>query len=395
LIGYLSQPNIQQFMKDHETHDPSLLVLGSKKNPDIDIKLVASQIQSRQKARNKLPEWYHTEGVIFPPPLSMEQCSSEVTARYKAAHFKGKRMADITGGAGVDTFYLSKGFESCDYVERNPTVFETACHNFKQLDTQHIKCHCEEAESFLSSNASHYDLIYIDPARRGEGNRKVFLLSDCEPDLVRLMSLLLSKAKEVLVKTSPMLDINEVLTQVPGIQKVFVVSVDNECKEVLYLVKPVLETDIEMVTVNIKKNGSKEDFSYQLKEELQAYSNFSLPLKFIYEPNASIMKAGAFRVIGHQLDLYKLHPNSHIYTSNRMVENFPGRMFVLKDILSLNKKELAKHLPNGKANITVRNFPLPVEAIRKKTGIKEGGEDYLIATTDINQKPVILLTKKV
>lgn len=351
------------------------------------------QIQARQKARHKLPEWYRQEGIIFPPLLSVEQASSEVTARFKAGLVSGRRLADLSGGMGVDTFYLGQSFKEVDYVEQQPELAELATHNFRVLGAGHIRAHKLGAEAFLQQIPSGYDTLFLDPARRDEHARKVFRLEACSPDVIHLQDRLLAKAGQVLIKTAPLLDINAALKSLRNVSAVYVVAVGQECKEVLYLLERDVAHEARIHAVQWQ-HGETRVFTFGRSEERKAQPAFAEPQYYIYEPHAAILKAGAFNSLSERLGVDKLHPNSHLYTSEKLISGFPGRIFVCEKIISYSRKALRKELAGDKANITTRNFPDSVQQIRKKTGLKDGGDIYLLATTNLHGKPVILVCRK-
>jgi len=386
----LGQPHIQQFVHDHTSDDPYQLVLQAKRYSDIPVQLVAEQIRARQKARTKLPEWYQTKGIIFPPLLSLEQCSSETTARFKGSLISGSTAVDLTGGAGVDAYYLSRSFEQMHYVEQNPLLVAIAQHNFRQLGT-FIQTHQTDAESFLTS-MDEVDLIYLDPARRGASNQKVFRLTDCSPDVVRLLPRLLDKGKQVLIKTSPMLDIEAARRDLKLVDQIYVVAVNNECKEVLYLLSS--QTLNSPLIKAIDLSTDTEPLEFRLEEEAEAEIEFAEPQHYLYEPNAAILKAGAFRTVAQEWKLEKLHPHTHLYTSPESIPDFPGRSFQVEAVVPYQKKKVQQHVPEGKANVTTRNFSDSVATIRKKLGLKEGGDIYLFATRTRQMERAIIVTRK-
>ena len=388
----LCQPIVQQFIREHERGDPYQLALQAKKHPDIPIQLVARQIQARQKAKKKLPEWYQAEGIVFPPLLSMEQCSSEATAKYKSGLVSGKTAIDLTGGAGVDTYYLNQSFEEFHYVEQNLQLAEIARYNFHQLGSSAIQTHVGDAKAFLTS-ASPVDLIYLDPARRDDLNQKVFRLSDCSPDVTQLLSQLMEKADKVLVKASPMLDINQAIQDLDLVQEIHVVAVNNECKEVLYLLSSQAIKDPKICAVDL--TSDTPPLTFTRREETEVRISFAEPQQFIYEPNTAILKAGAFRTVAQRWQLAKLHPNTHLYTSEKLISDFPGRTFRLEAVLPYRKKEVQAHIPSKKANITTRNFGDSVATVRKKLGLRDGGDTYLFATRIQNKQQALLLMQKV
>lgn len=395
ILSQLLQPDVQQFIKTHEKDDPFSLSLRFKDVSGVAIKIIAEQIAAKQKAKTKLPEWYATEGIIFPPLLSMEQCSSEVTAKYKSQLFQGRSLADLTGGAGVDTCYLAKNYSQVHYVEQYAGLAETTAHNFKVLNVDNCKIHITSAETFLEQLHENVDNFYIDPARRDDHAQKVFRFADCTPNVINLLPILLAKGKQVIIKASPMLDIDQALNELDHVRQIHVISVDNECKEVLYIIDNEQIDDVDMFTVNLKKNDMKEFFTYKKREESLVKASYAPPLKFLYEPNTSILKAGAFQIISLKYNVDKLHQHTHLYTSTNYVDNFPGRKFRIIDVLPYNKKIISKTLGEKKANITARNFPDDVKTIRKKLGLTDGGNKYLFAFTDIENEKRVAVTEKV
>jgi len=387
----LQKPSIQQFIREHERDDPFQLALQAKRYPDIPIQLVTQQIQARQKAKRKLPEWYQTKRIIFPSLLALEQCSSEATAKYKSNLVSGKTGIDLTGGAGIDTYFLNQSFEQISYIEQNPQLAAITQHNFSQLGTSTIQTHVVDAETFLSS-VNLVDLIYLDPARRNRDNQKVFRLTDCLPDVTQLLPQLLKKAKQIMIKASPMLDIHQATQDLGSVKEVHVVAVNNECKEVLYLLSAAISESPQITAIDIISNTDPLVFTRQ--EETATTVHFSEPQQFIYEPNVAILKAGAFRTIAQRWDLAKLHPNTHLYTSDHLHSSFPGRVFKLEAVLPYHKKEVRARIPSRKANITTRNFSDSVATVRKKLRLKEGGDSYLFATRTTANERIILVTRK-
>lgn len=393
-IDILLQPHIQEFIRKNENADVRQLALKGNLYPYIPLALVIQQIAGRQKAKTKLPSFYQTAHIVYPALLSLEQCSSEQTALFKANLLKGKHLVDLTGGFGIDTYFLSKSFEKVDYVEQNEILANIVQHNFNILKADNVRVHISQAETFLQNLSTKVDYIYLDPARRDNANRKVFLLEDCEPNLPKLLEVLLDKAQGILVKTSPMLDIDLAVKSLQGkVQKIIVLAVENECKEVLYFLGKSNEK-LCVETVNLTKNESQY-FSFEKEVENSLSNRYSFPKSYLYEPNVAVLKAGGFKSIAQHFQLSKLHTNSHLYTSDVLVKHFAGRTFEVKAVCQLDKKELLAYLPDNKANIAVRNFPMTVEQIRKKTGIKEGGEVYLFATTDYQDKKIVVVCKKI
>lgn len=354
---------------------------------------VAVQIKARQKAKSKIPSWYKAKNIVFPSTLAMEQCSSEATARLKSEWIHGDKLIDLTGGAGVDTFFLARRFNQTFYVERQSGLASLAKHNFARLQAGNIQVNVTEALDFLNRDAFPVDWIYIDPARRDGQNARVFRLSDCQPDITKIQDILFSRADNILIKASPMLDIKNALEEIKNVKRVYTVAVKNEVKEVLYEIQKGFDQSPEMATINITNHG-RELFNYNLDVESTATVDFDYPQSHLYEPNAAILKAGGFKTICSYFNLSKLHPNSHLYTSGKYLENFPGRKFKILAKSKLNKKGVLSIIPGGKANITTRNFPFSVDTVRKKTGLTSGGEHYVFATTDKDNKLVLLICTK-
>lgn len=383
-----------KYLADHADQEAATLMLQASRYPGLPVALLVQQIQARQKARYKLPTWYQQAQVRYPANLSVEQSSSEKTAAYKAGLVQGDLLVDLTGGFGVDSFFFAKRFRQVRYVERQPALCQVAAYNARVLGAGNIRFHQAEARAFLESFPGQADVIYLDPARRDQANKKVHLLSDCEPDILALLPLLLAKSRQVLLKTSPMLDIHLALQQLPQVRQVHVVAVDNECKEVLYLLGPDSPSSPPIRAVNLAGEGQPQAFTFDLQSEEQTQVSYAEPGTFLYEPNAAILKAGGFKALASHYHLAKLHRNSHLYTADTVISDFPGRIFRRLATCRYQKKELLSHLPDKKANITVRNFPETVAQIRAKTGLKEGGNRYLLATTDLHNKPVILVCEK-
>ncbi|MEQ6121803.1 SAM-dependent methyltransferase [Reichenbachiella sp. MALMAid0571] len=394
MIEELSKPEVIEFVLQHENEEPTKLILGQSKYKNIPVQLAVAQIQSRKKARKKLPEWYSVQGVLFPHGVSLEQCSSELTAKYKSNLIKGNTLIDLTGGTGIDTFYLSKSFQNTIYVEQNEALSKLARHNFSALSTS-IRVENCLSEEFLKKESEPIDWFYIDPARRDEYNKKVFRIDDCTPNILDIQEKILSKSKGLLVKFAPLLDITEITRNLSNISAIHVVSVNNECKELLIKMMKGYSGDIAMHAVNLQSNDLLQEFSYLLKNESLSDVSFSLPKKYLYEPNSAVLKSGAFKLVANQYQLEKLHINSHLYTSEKQVADFPGRTFEIIGIETLKKQYVLPYLPDGKANITTRNFPMSVNQIRKKTGIKEGGEIYIFATTLVTGKASLIICKKI
>ncbi len=380
-----------QFIREHAQDDVHKLALQKSRYPNVDIDFALQQIEGRQRTKDKLPEIYQIEDWHYPIRLSLEQCSSETTAKYKAQvladHLSSCggswRGLDLTGGFGIDTFYLSQLFQETHYVEQNAELCAIAKHNFA-LTNRNIIVHNAQAEDFLTQTPplGGWGAIYLDPARRSASGGKVFRLQDCEPDLTVLYPTLMSKCKILMVKLSPMLDITEALRHLPDAREVHIVAVRNEVKEMLIIVAPLggkRSMSIQRIAVNLET----EDAPFVFTEEEDAQCTATLPLwkemegVFLYEPNAAILKAGAFRSVGARYGVQKLAVNTHLYASDRLIEDFPGRIF---KVLGTPDKEQLKALQKSGAHTICRNYPFSAEKLAAKHKIKEGGTLYLIGS---------------
>ncbi len=386
------------FVQEHIEANVADLLLQGNRYQDVDLKKVALQIAARQKAKHKLPAWYSNERLHFPPPLSVEQGSSEATARFKASLVSGKKLIDITGGMGVDCFYMSQGFEKTIYFEQQKVVAEAATHNFGELGVaDKIEVRAEDAIAALSEKPEPADWLYADPARRDDRQRKIAQLADCTPDLTKELPILFRSAPNILVKTAPLLDINLAIDQLSFVQEVYVIGLDRECKEVLYTLKqsPKAAEDILLKVRILNADGSiRHGLNFTRREEADATPDFAKPLKHLYEPHAAILKAGAFKRVATQFALAKLAVNTHLYTSEELLEDFPGRSFEVVAVCKPEARALAEFTPDGKANLTLRNFPGRVNDLRKKWRLKEGGDVYLFAVELFNGRKVVIVARK-
>lgn len=385
------------FIRQHLKDNPANLALQAGRYPLVNMPQAVTQIAALQIAEAKLPTWYRTEGIVFPPHLPMEQCSSELTARHKASLVKGKSLVDLTGGFGIDCYFLSQHFEHTDYVERQEELCRLATHNYARLNAANISVHHSDSIAFLQ-NISEVDCIFIDPARRNAQGGKVVALADCEPNVVQLEETMLQKAKQVLIKLSPMLDLSLACQELKHIAAVHVISVNNECKELLIeLQRTAPERSVIFHATQLFTNGKgAKSVSFTREEEQQAVCPLTTEVKkYLYEPNTSLLKAGAYKLLGARYGLEKLHPSSHLYTSDTLLTDFPGRCFEVEKTAGFGKKELKEGLEGiSQANLTIRNFPGSVNELRKRLKLKEGGATYLFATTLADERKVLIKTKK-
>ncbi|MDF9831018.1 SAM-dependent methyltransferase [Parabacteroides sp. PF5-6] len=385
------------FIREHGGDDLSRLLLSASRYPEVDMPFVVDQIAARRQIRDKLPSWYAFEDLIYPSRLAAEQCSSEQTARYKQRLVNAEDLVcDLTGGLGVDSHSFSQKAKEVLYIERFENYAEAARHNMAVLGARNIQVRQGDTTEMIAALPDP-DVFYIDPARRGESNKRLFALEDCEPDLLTLLPDLLKKAPQVIAKISPMADIDHTLKLLPQTAAVHVLSVRNECKELLFVIEREPQTAAVPVScMDFNAVGEERTFRFMREEEQGAQPVYANTLRtYLYEPNASVMKAGAFKSIAVQYDMEKLGMHSHLYTSDRLIDDFPGRTFEIREVIPFQHKTLktlSRRYP--KANITVRNFPLTVEELRRRTGIREGGDVYLFATLLADGQKVILEGQK-
>lgn len=385
-----------QFIKEHAADDLACLLLSAAKYPGMDIPFLVDQIAARRQIREKLPSWYENERLVFPSKIAAEQCSSEQTAAYKQ-ELVGEdwTVCDLTGGLGIDSYFLSRKVKQLTYIERFPAYCEAAEYNFSVLEAGNITVVNGDITQFVEALPV-VDAFYIDPARRGESNKRVFALQDCEPDLPGLLPELLKRSPRVIAKLSPMADIQMTLELLPGTTSVHVLSVKNECKELLFVTERGAEGRQPSIRcINFGTNGV-QSFLFTMEEERNAGLILAERVgAYLYEPNVSVLKAGAFKQIAVRMGVKKLQVSSHLYTSDQLVPGFPGRRFRVDEVLPFTGKlckGLSKTLPQ--ANITVRNFPLSVEELRKRTKIADGGPVFLFATTLSDGEKVLVRCSK-
>jgi len=394
----IAHPEVQDFIIHHEAEDERQFALRQKEVLGLPAAQIAQQLVGRRKAKVKLPTWYQTKGIIYPPTLNLEQSSSQATALFKSkivgTILNERRVAvDLTGGLGVDSFYLSNKFNSFHYMEPNKELFEITRHNHKVLNVTNIIHHNTDAEQFLDQTTNDFDLVFIDPSRRDNKSRKIIRLADCLPDVTQLQQTILNRTRFLLVKTSPLLDIQQGLRELDHVKKVYVVSVDNECKELLYLADKNYVGEVSIEAVDLFSDGQiRSTISFTLEAEKNSLVILGEPQKYLYEPNASILKAGAFKLISQKYQLQKLATNTHLYTSAKLIMDFPGRIFQI-DVLNPEVKQLPKLLLNNQANIVTRNYPLKPEELKKKLKLRDGGDKYLIGFSSEKKKYLALCSR--
>lgn len=374
-----------QFLRENAERDPSEVALANDVPEGIDAKFAAQQLKGRQRMGKKLPSWVAEERVVYPQSLSLEQCSSELAARYKASLVEaGAKGCDLTGGFGVDARFLAERFDRYNYIERNSELEAIVAWNFRVFGMDgRVTTTCADGTAFLAECAENgYDFLFLDPARRDGRSLKVSALEECEPDVVGLWERLCTVSQMVMVKASPGLDISRALALLPGLNEVHVVAVGNECKELLLVARRGDENASGGVRIHCVNIGAtmeeRETFSYGLEEERGLESSVGPARRYLYEPNAAVMKGGGFKSVSAQLGIPALNPRTRLYTSDTILEDFPGRVFEIVGRGSLNVKDARRLFPEGKANVISRNSGMSAEEMRKKLKLKDGGELFAV-----------------
>ncbi|MFK7838858.1 MAG: hypothetical protein AB8B83_00870 [Bdellovibrionales bacterium] len=373
--------DIQTFICEHENADVKTLALKKPPNANWPYALILDQIKSRQKAKTKLPTWFETQSIIFPKPDTLEQASSEACANYKASLFKGNACVDLTGGTGIDSWAMLKNFKTADIVDYDQTTSKLIEHNLNQLTPKRFNANTIDAETFIKTMPQ-FDLAMIDPQRRNQNRKGIIKLEDCTPNILECISNI--KAKHILLKTSPMLDINQAIDQLEYVQSVHIVEWDSECKELLFIIKPNKKTNnIPITAAKINNSGQTlNTITFNREDELTLDTKITPPQSYLYEPSPAFMKAGCHKTIAKNSRTQKIHINTNLHTSTHYSPNFPGRVF---KIINTYKPQ-AKAIPFKKANLSVRNFPLETHELKKKLKLKDGGDDYLFACTTVDPK---------
>lgn len=385
-------PEIQEFIHQNLNTDLGALLLKGMSFEEVSAAEVVEQMEAKKKCKTKLPTWFHKANIYYPNKLNVEQTSSELTAHYKSTLIKGTSLIDLTGGFGVDASYFAKVFEEVIYCELHADLQDIVKHNLEVLNVKNIKTFNQDGLEHLSRSKKNYDWIYVDPSRRHESKGKVFFLEDCVPDIPQHLSLLWARSKNIMIKTAPLLDISIGIAALEYVKSIHVVAVNNDVKELLWILKSGYHDPVQIHTTNITKKGNQY-FNFILEAESQREAPYSPPLNFLYEPNSAILKSGGFNILTTAHNVYKLHKHTHLYTSDDLIE-FPGRTFKIVKSIPYNKKQI-KNLSIKKANISTRNFPEKVENLRKIFKIKDGGTLYLFFITNNNDEKVLLLCDKI
>lgn len=382
------------WMKRHATAVQGDILPRIKDKPDLRYALMTHQLMSRQKYKLKFPTWCQTEEVVFPPGLHLEQASSELTASFKANLVNGHTFLDLTAGMGIDSYFLSTHFEAGILVEQNLSLAQYTAHNYAGLQRWNVTIEAgQSAEEFLNGFNAQVDFIFIDPDRR-PGKERSVLLEDCTPNVVEWTPRFLEIAEKVMIKCSPLLDIQASIQQLGSVTEVYVVAVNNECKELIFLLEKKNNLSPKIHAVNLKSENQISRFSFEWQDEQTCFVESGEVQTNLYEPNAAIMKSGGFKQLAQQWNLKKLHPNTHLYSSNELYHEFPGRVFKVESMCQVSKKALATHLPGQKANLTLRNFPGSQVELKKKLGLQDGGEYYVFACTLHDYSHALLVCRK-
>ncbi|ATP55504.1 hypothetical protein CPT03_03015 [Pedobacter ginsengisoli] len=377
---------VQEYIKNHLNDDVHKLAMSKSPFKDVSSKELANQIAAKNKSVKKLPSWYKTYSIYYPALLSIEQCSSETTASYKAGLAIGDSLIDLTGGFGVDSYYFAKTVKNLMHCEINKDLSEIAAHNALALGQTNIKCLAEDGIAVLEKSGETFDTIYLDPARRSSAG-KVFMLKDCTPNVVEHLDLLLSKSKRIIIKTAPLLDITAGLKELGNVSEVHIVSLKNECKELLWVIdsnKPTQQPIIKAVTIN----ELQKEFSFiKGEEETEVELLGENPSGYLYEPDAALLKSGAFNLIAKRFKLKKLHHQTQLYVSEHLDPSFPGRIFKINSLLSAGDLKKEKLL---RRNLIARNYPDKAENLVKKYKIKPDHNKFLVFTQGAGNNYLII-----
>lgn len=392
------------FIVANEGADVTRLLLG-KAPQGINLPLCCKCIQAREKMKIKAPLWYSNPSLAYPFAVSVEQGSSQATALFKQKIISGLLnstliTADLTGGMGIDSFFISRIASKHYYFERNAELCAATEYNFRQLGAVNIEVSNrditdDDCAALRELEGKGISLLYIDPARRTASGGKAILLQDYEPNVIELQERLFTVSRHILVKVSPMADIKLNLRHLPHTTAVYVVAVANECKELLFLLdRTAVNNDVDIISISLDANGLKNEFRFRPEEEEAAEATYATELgKYLYEPGKAILKGGAYKLISQRYGCRKLAPSTHLYTSDEIIEGFPGKIFKVEEVVPFNKKSLkevaSKH---PKADLTARNFPMDTNALKKLSGIKDGGNRHIFAVTLCNGAKVLAVT---
>ncbi|MFV0157934.1 RsmD family RNA methyltransferase [Empedobacter falsenii] len=367
----------QDYLKIIEQEDFKSIGLKKSLFDGISSAEIAQQLKGIQVAKHKFPTLYSTKNIYFPPSINLEQASSEAAANYKSSLVKGKTLIDLTAGFGIDTMAFAKNFEKVYHIEQNPELSEIVQHN-AQILAPNLETYTGTFQSFFETNPeSKFDVIYLDPARRNSSGRK-FILEDLEPNILEWMPTFFEKSNKIIIKLSPLLDITSTLQQIDSISEIHIVALKNEVKDFLLIIDKNCSTKNPLIkAINLESN--QPEFSFNFEDEYNSNANFGTVQQYIYEPNVAILKTGAFKLLSEKFNLHKLHQNTHLYTSNELLNEFPGKIYSVEKHINHPKKEILK----SKANLLVKNYNQAIDIVKKKFKITDGGETTLIFTQSI------------
>ena len=388
----MSEETFIRFVLEHGNDDPAELLLAAHRWPDVDVRRAARIIEARQRIRGKLPSWHAHPELDYPGSLPLEQCSSEETALYKQAFVpEGGRIADLTGGLGVDCWAMSQSAAEAHYCERNAGLCAAARHNYPLLGAANVSVHEGDGIVWLEQDTAGFDLIYLDPARRDGAARRVYDISDCEPNLLEVKDLLLQHAPRVLAKISPMADISRTLAQMPEIRELHIVAAGGEVKELLLLLENTPSAEEPLIVA--AEGGIR--FAFHPAEEPAAQVRYADCVgKYLFQPSKALRKAGAFRLLSHRFGVAKLAPSTHLYTADVPVDGFPGKCFTVEEVIPWGKSAIQDLRSRfDRIELTALNFPLATDALRQRLGIPGGGASHLFATTLMNKDKVLIRCK--
>jgi hypothetical protein len=390
----LSDP-VALFIATHEKADIPALVLKYNSIDGLPITSVVDQIIGRRKSREKLPTYFAKTDVLYPPALNLEQTSSEITAHYKARLLSDltnrETIVDLTGGFGIDSFAFSKFFKAVVHVEPDGDLQALASYNHRQLDRCNITYVNQQAEHFLET-MSQVSVAFLDPSRR-KASRKVYSFHDCQPDITRIQTDVFQRTDVLLVKASPMHDIALALREILNVQRVVVLAVDNEVRELLFLARNGFDGVPIISAVNVTDSDTVA-FDFSPADEQLAEAELSDVKTYLYEPNAAVLKAGAFKLVSERYGVHKLHVSTHLYTSDKLISDFPGRIFLVKSRIKGDSKTVHRFFPDGKVNAVVRNYPATPDELKKKFRLRDGGPGYLLGLTSLNG-PILIAAERV
>jgi len=379
-LNSLLQPEVQKFISESVSINLPEFLLSKSPFPNISVQELAQQIKGRRIAEKKFP-FLNREGIIFPPSLNLEQSSSEATARYKSTLFSGEKLVDLTAGFGIDSYWMGRNFEKVFLVESNDVLLEIIKHNYNIINENNNVYLNKNLYTFLEENEEKFSLIYLDPSRRDKAQRKKFLLEDLSPNILEIQVQLFEFTNTVAVKLSPLMDLSVLHQNLKYLKEIHIVAVKNEVKELLVILEKDFAEEVKIKCINLQSEDSDVEFSFS--EAQKAEVHYGEPENYLYIPNHSLLKSGAFNLISEKFHLKKLHPNTHLYTSSEKKSDFPGRIL---NVNKINSKEIEKGVH---FNIISKNYPLTPEQIKKKYKIKDGGKDYLIFTQTLGGKVIL------